>query len=103
MEGKIRAMRTIGGEYRYPESEIYRILWEQRHQDNARVSSAEERRGKGLKRLYELLKKRKIGKVLITYKDRLTRFRYKLLGVIGLRRASKRDIQNMLNEAQKTN
>jgi len=98
MEGEIRAMRTIGGEYRYLESEIYRILWEQ-----SRVSSAEERRGKGLKRLYELLKNRKIGKVLITYKDRLTRFGYKLLGVIGLRRASKRDIQNMLNEAQKTN
>ncbi|MDF2956353.1 MAG: putative site-specific integrase-resolvase [Candidatus Alkanophagales archaeon MCA70_species_2] len=113
-EGKIRFVRTPGGEYRYPESEIYRILGEQRPQNKAviyaRVSSADqkpdlerqiealqkfaEKEGlevlevitdiasgldgerKGLKRLYELVKDRKIGKVLITYKDRLTRFGY---------------------------
>jgi len=116
-EGKIRAVRTPGGEYRYPESEIYRILGERRPQNKAviyaRVSSADQkedlerqievlrkfaekeglevleiitdiasglnRKRKGLKRLFELVKKREIGKVLITYKDRLTRFGYELM------------------------
>ena len=116
-EGKIRAVRTPGGEYRYPESEIYRILREQKPQNKAviyaRVSSADQkedlerqievlrkfaekeglevleiitdiasglnRKRKGLKRLFELVKNREIEKVLITYKDRLTRFGYELM------------------------
>ena len=116
-EGKIRAVRTPGGEYRYSESEIYRILGGRKPQNKAviyaRVSSADqkedlerqievlrkfaEKKGlevleiitdvasglngkrKGLKRLFELVKKREIEKVLITYKDRLTRFGYELM------------------------
>jgi len=116
-EGKIRAVRTPGGEYRYPESEIYRILGEQKPQNKAviyaRVSSADQKedlerqievlrkfaekeglevleiitdiasglngKREGLKRLFELVKNREIEKVLITYKDRLTRFGYELM------------------------
>jgi len=116
-EGKIRAVRTPGGEYRYPESEIYRILGEQKPQNKAviyaRVSSADQKedlerqievlrkfaekeglevleviteiasglngKRKGLKRLFELVKNREIEKVLITNKDRLTRFGYELM------------------------
>jgi len=116
-EGKIRAVRTPGGEYRYPESEIYRILGEQKPQNKAviyaRVSSADQKedlerqievlqrfaekeglkvievvtdiasglngKRKGLKKLFELVKNREIEKVLITYRDRLTRFGYELM------------------------
>ena len=116
-EGKVRAVRTPGGEYRYPESEICRILGGQKPRNKAviyaRVSSADQkedlerqievlrkfaekeglevleiitdiasglnRKRKGLKRLFELVKNREIEKVLITYKDRLTRFGYELM------------------------
>lgn len=116
-EGKIKFIRSPGGEYRYPESEIYRILGIQKPQNKAviyaRVSSADQKedlerqvevirrfaekegldvlevvtdiasglngKRKGLRRLYELIREKKIGKVLITYKDRLTRFGYEHL------------------------
>lgn len=115
--GKIRAKRTVGGEYRIPESEIKRLLGEKeaftRAMIYARVSSrgqlddlerqVEKLKGycaakgyrvveilkdvssglnenhRGLKKLFELVKDKSVDVVVITYKDRLTRFGFAYL------------------------
>jgi len=115
-EGKIRVVRTEGGKYRIPYSEIKKYL-ERREETRAviyaRVSSTDPREDlerqvnyltnyatakgykvvevlkdiasglntgrKGLLKLFKLVEGRSVDVVLITYKDKLTRFGFEYL------------------------
>lgn len=116
-EGKVRAVKTEGGRYRIPYSEVRRYL-EGRGEGTrtviyARVSSAGQKedlerqvdyltsyaaakgyrvvdviedvasglntRRKGLLKLFKLVENKSVDVVLITYKDRLTRFGFEYL------------------------
>jgi putative resolvase len=117
--GKIKAIRTLGGMYRYPMSEIDRILGKQptgnrvviygrvssydqkQHGDLDRqievlreyatknnlqivdiitdVASGLNTKRKGLIKLFRMVENKEIDKVLITYRDRLTRFGFEYL------------------------
>lgn len=115
--GYIKAVRTVGGKYRVPESEVRRIL-ESRVREiravvYARVSSSDQKedlerqvrylleycasRGyrvvevltdiasglktdrKGLRKLFELVVSKQVEVVVVTYRDRLTRFGFEYL------------------------
>ena len=117
-EGKIRAVKTLGGKYRIPESEIKRLLSgvetrEVRAIIYARVSSSDQRRNlerqiryltqyciakgyrvvdvlsdiasglktkrRGLLKLFNYIVNKKVDVVVVTYKDRLTRFGFEYL------------------------
>jgi len=118
-DGRIRAIRTAGGKYRIPESEVKRIaeglstLVETRAVIYARVSSSDQKsdlerqveyltqycsaRGyrvvdvlsdvasglntnrKGLLKLFNYVVDRQVDVVVVTYKDRLTRFGFEYL------------------------
>jgi len=117
-EGRIRAVQTIGGKYRIPESEVRRLLsgavgGETRAVIYARVSSSDQRsdlerqiqyltqyctaRGyrvvdvlsdvasgliterRGLLKLFSYVVNRQVDVVVVTYKDRLTRFGFEYL------------------------
>jgi len=115
--GKVKAKRTIGGEYRIPEGEIRRLLGEKppiiRAVIYARVSSSDQKsdlerqveylrnycsaRGykvtgilrdvagglnekrRGLRSLFKLVEEKSVDVVVLTYKDRLTRFGFEYL------------------------
>ncbi|HWQ18121.1 MAG TPA: IS607 family transposase [Sulfolobales archaeon] len=115
--GYIRAIRTVGGKYRVPESEVRRILEERAREVRAvvyaRVSSHDQREDlerqvkylleycaskgykvvevltdiasglktdrKGLRRLFDLITSRQAEVVVVTYRDRLTRFGFEYL------------------------
>jgi len=117
--GKIKAIRTLGGMYRYPMSEIDRILGKQptgnrvviygrvssydqkQHGDLYRqievlreyatknnlqivdiitdVASGLNTKRKGIIKLFRMVENKEIDKVLITYRDRLTRFGFEYL------------------------
>jgi putative resolvase len=117
--GKIKAIRTLGGMYRYSMSEIDRILGKQptgnrvviygrvssydqkQHGDLDRqievlreyatknnlqivdiitdVASGLNTKRKGLIKLFRMVENKEIDKVLITYRDRLTRFGFEYL------------------------
>ncbi|MEM1596187.1 MAG: IS607 family transposase [Desulfurococcaceae archaeon] len=116
-EGYVKAVRTVGGKYRVPESEVRRIL-ESRAKEiravvYARVSSHDQREDlerqvrylleycaskgyrvvevltdvasglktdrKSLKKLFELVTSRQVEVVVVTYRDRLTRFGFEYL------------------------
>jgi excisionase family DNA binding protein len=125
-EGKIRVVKTEGGKYRIPYSEVKKYL-ERREETRAviyaRVSSADQREDlerqinylmnyatakgykvvevlkdiasglntqrEGLLKLFKLIEGRNIDVVLITYKDRFTRFGFEYLeeffSTIGVR------------------
>ncbi|MEM2078904.1 MAG: IS607 family transposase [Thermosphaera sp.] len=115
--GYVKAVRTVGGKYRVPESEVRRIL-ESRTKETravvyARVSSHDQREDlerqvrylleycaskgyrvvevltdvasglktdrKGLRKLFELVTSRQVEVVVVTYRDRLTRFGFEYL------------------------
>ncbi len=117
-EGKIRAIQTLGGKYRIPESEVKRILSgievrEVRAIIYARVSSSGQRKDlerqieylaqycsakgyrvvdilsdiasglkstrRGLMKLFNYVVNREVDVVVVTYKDRLTRFGFEYL------------------------
>jgi len=118
-EGKIRAIRTAGGKYRVPESEVRRIAEghpisrEVRAIVYARVSSADQRSDlerqvqyltqycsskgyrvvdvlsdvasglktdrRGLLKLFDYVVNRQVDVVVVTYRDRLTRFGFEYL------------------------
>ena len=117
-EGKIRAIRTIGGKYRIPESEVKRLLSgietkEVRTIIYVRVSSSDQKNSlerqvqyltqycsakgyrvvdvlsdvasglnterKGLLNLFNYVVNKQVDVVLVTYKDRLTRFGFEYL------------------------
>ena len=114
-EGKIKAERTLGGQYRIPESEVRRLLGKpgNRAVIYARVSASDQRtdlerqvqhlreycaaRGymvvetltditsglnekrHGLNKLFQLVNRGEVDVVVITYKDRLTRFGFRYL------------------------
>jgi len=117
-EGRIRAVQTIGGRYRIPESEVRRLLsgvagGEARAVIYARVSSSDQRsylerqiqyltqyctakgyrvidvlsdvasglntERRGLLKLFNYVVNRQVDVVVITYKDRLTRFGFEYL------------------------
>jgi excisionase family DNA binding protein len=118
-EGRIRAVRTAGGKYRVPESEVRRIAEglpisrEVRAVIYARVSSADQRsdlerqieyltqycssRGyrvidilsdvasglktdrRGLQKLFDYVVSRQVDVVVVTFRDRLTRFGFEYL------------------------
>jgi len=117
-EGKIRAIQTIGGKYRIPESEVKRLLSgvigkEVRAVIYARVSSSEQKTDlerqvqyltqycsakgyrvvdilsdvasglnterKSLLKLFDYAVNRQVDVVVVTYKDRLTRFGFEYL------------------------
>ncbi|RLF22933.1 MAG: IS607 family transposase [Thermoprotei archaeon] len=117
-EGRIRAVRTLGGKYRIPESEVKRLLsgveaGEVRAIIYARVSSSDQRKDlerqiqylmqycsakgykvidilsdiasglktnrRGLQKLFDYVIDRQIDVVVVTYKDRLTRFGFEYL------------------------
>ncbi|MEM4433809.1 MAG: IS607 family transposase [Thermosphaera sp.] len=115
--GYVKAVRTVGGKYRVPESEVRRIL-ESRTKEiravvYARVSSHDQREDlerqvrylleycaskgyrvvevltdvasglktdrKGLRKLFELVTSKQVEVVVVTYRDRLTRFGFEYL------------------------
>jgi len=115
--GYVKAIRTVGGKYRVPESEVRRIL-ESRAKEiravvYARVSSHDQGEDlerqvrylleycaskgyrvvevltdvasglktdrKGLRKLFELVTSRQVEVVVVTYRDRLTRFGFEYL------------------------
>jgi len=117
-EGRVRAIQTVGGKYRIPESEVKRLLSgvvskEVRAIIYARVSSNDQRSDlerqvqyltqyclakgykvvdvlsdvasglnterRGLLKLFNYVVNRQIDVVVVTYKDRLTRFGYEYL------------------------
>jgi len=117
-EGRIRAIQTVGGKYRIPESEVKRLLSgetgkEVRAVIYARVSSSDQKTdlerqvqyltqyctakgyrvvdvlsdiGSGLKtdrrgllKLFDYVANRQVDVVVVTYKDRLTRFGFEYL------------------------
>jgi len=117
-EGRIRAVQTVGGKYRIPESEVKRLLSgvtgkEVRAVIYARVSSSEQRSDlerqvqylaqycsakgykvvevlsdiasglnaerRGLLKLFSYVVNKQIDVVVVTYKDRLTRFGFEYL------------------------
>jgi excisionase family DNA binding protein len=118
-EGRIRAIRTAGGKYRVPESEVRRIAEglptsrEVRAVIYARVSSADQKNDlerqieyltqyrsskgyrvvdvlsdiasglktdrRGLLKLFNYVTNRQVDVVLVTYRDRLTRFGFEYL------------------------
>ena len=118
-EGRIRAVRTAGGKYRVPESEVRRVAEglpisrEIRAVIYARVSSSDQRSGlerqvqylteycaskgykvvdvlsdvtsglktnrKGLSKLLDYVVNRQVDVVVVTYRDRLTRFGFEYL------------------------
>jgi len=117
-EGRIRAVQTLGGKYRIPESEVRRLLsgavgGETRAVIYARVSSSDQRSDlerqiqyltqyctakgyrvvdvlsdtasglnterRGLLKLFNYVVNRQVDVVVITYKDRLTRFCFEYL------------------------
>jgi len=117
-EGKIRAVQTLGGKYRVPESEVKRLLSgvetrEVRAVIYARVSSSDQKKDlerqieyltqycsakgyrvvdvlsdvasglktnrKGLLKLFNYVVNKQVDVVVITYKDRLTRFGFEYL------------------------
>jgi len=117
-EGRVRAVQTVGGKYRIPESEVRRLLSgvigkEVRAVIYARVSSGDQRSDleqqiqyltqycsakgykvvdvlsdvasglnterRGLLKLFNYVVNRQIDVVVVTYKDRLTRFGYEYL------------------------
>jgi excisionase family DNA binding protein len=118
-EGRIRAIRTAGGKYRIPESEVRRIAEglpiskEVRAVIYARVSSSDQRSDlerqveyltqycsskgyrvvdvlsdiasglktnrKGLLKLFDYVANRQVDVVVVTYRDRLTRFGFEYL------------------------
>jgi len=117
-EGKIRAVRTLGGKYRIPESEVKRLLSgvetsEVRAIIYARVSSSDQRKDlerqiqylmrycsakgykvvdvlsdiasglktnrRGLQKLFNYIVNKEVDAVVVTYKDRLTRFGFEYL------------------------
>ncbi len=115
--GKVKAKRTVGGEFRVSESEIMRLLGEgevvSRAAIYARVSSSDQKddlerqvkylqeycsaRGykvievltnvasglnekrRGLRKLFKLVESTSVDIVVLTYKDRLTRFGFSYL------------------------
>jgi len=117
-EGKIKAVQTLGGKYRIPESEVRRLLSgveikEVRAVIYARVSSSDQKKDlerqieyltqycsakgykvvnvlsdiasglkanrRGLLRLFNYVVNREVDVVVITYKDRITRFGFEYL------------------------
>ncbi len=117
-EGKIKAVQTLGGKYRIPESEVKRLLSgmetrEVRAVIYARVSSSDQRKDlerqieyltqycsakgykvvdvlsdiasglktnrRGLLKLFNYVVNKQVDVVVITYKDRLTRFGFEHL------------------------
>jgi len=117
-EGKIRAVQTLGGKYRIPESEVKRLLSgvevkEVKAVIYARVSSSNQRSNlerqiqyltqyctakgyrvvdvlsdvasglktnrRGLMKLFNYIVNRQVDVVVVTYKDRLTRFGFEYL------------------------
>ena len=117
-EGKIRAVQTLGGKYRIPESEVKRILSgvearEIRAAIYARVSSSDQKSDlerqiqhltqycsakgyrvvdvlsdvtsglktnrRGLQKLFNYIVNKQVDVVVVTYKDRLTRFGFEYL------------------------
>ena len=117
-EGKIKALQTLGGKYRIPESEVKRLLSgvetkEVRAVIYARVSSSDQRKDlerqieyltqycsakgyrvvnvlsdvasglktnrRGLMKLFNYIVDKQVDVVVITYKDRLTRFGFEYL------------------------
>jgi len=117
-EGRIRAVQTIGGKYRIPESEVRRLLsgavgGEARAVIYARVSSSDQRSDlerqvqyltqyctakgyrvvdvlsdtasglnterRGLLKLFNYVVNRQVDVVVVTYRDRLTRFGFEYL------------------------
>jgi len=117
-EGRIRAIQTVGGKYRIPESEVRRLLSgvigkEVRVVIYARVSSGDQRSDlerqvqyltqycsakgykvvdvlsdiasglnmerRGLLKLFNYVVNRQVDVVVVTYKDRLTRFGFEYL------------------------
>jgi len=117
-EGRIRAVQTIGGKYRIPESEVRRLLsgvvgGEIRAIIYARVSSSDQRSDlerqirylmqyctakgyrvvdvlsdtasglsterRGLLKLFNYVVNRQVDVVVVTYRDRLTRFGFEYL------------------------
>ena len=117
-EGKIKAVQTLGGKYRIPESEVKRLLSgveikEVRAVIYARVSSSDQKKDlerqieyltqycsakgykvvnvlsdiasglkanrRGLLRLFNYVVNREVDVVVITYKDRITRFGFEYL------------------------
>jgi len=117
-EGKIKAVQTLGGKYRIPESEVKRLLSgveikEVRAVIYARVSSSDQKKvlerqieyliqycsakgykvvnvlsdiasglkanRRGLLRLFNYVVNREVDVVVITYKDRITRFGFEYL------------------------
>ena len=117
-EGKVRAVQTLGGKYRIPESEVKRLLSgiesrEVRAIIYARVSSSDQRKDlerqieyltqycsakgykvidilsdiasglktnrRGLLKLFNYVVNKQVDVVVVTYKDRLTRFGFEYL------------------------
>ena len=117
-EGKVGAVRTLGGKYRIPESEVKKLLSgvetkEVRAIIYARVSSSDQRKDlerqiqyltqycsakgyrvvdilsdiasglktnrRGLMKLFNYVVNRQVDVVVVTYKDRLTRFGFEYL------------------------
>ncbi|WP_434730868.1 IS607 family transposase [Thermogladius sp. KZ2Tp1] len=117
-EGRIKAIRTAGGKYRIPESEVRRIIegipaGEVRAVVYARVSSSDQKSDlerqvqyltqycsakgyrvvdvltdvasglkadrRGLLKLFEYVVNKKVGVVVVAYRDRLTRFGFEYL------------------------
>jgi len=117
-EGRIRAVQTLGGKYRIPESEVRRLLsgavgGETRAVIYARVSSSDQRSDlerqiqyltqyctakgyrvvdvlsdtasglnterRGLLKLFSYVVNRQVDIIVITYRDRLTRFGFEYL------------------------
>jgi len=117
-EGKIRAVQTLGGKYRIPESEVKRLLSgvearEIRAIIYARVSSSDQKSDlerqiqyltqycsakgykvidvlsdiasglktnrRGLQKLFNYIVNKQVDVVVVTYKDRLTRFGFEYL------------------------
>jgi len=115
--GKVKAKRTVGGEFRVPESEIMRLLGEREVVSKAviyaRVSSSDQKddlerqvkylqeycsakgykvmevltdvasglneKRRGLRKLFKLVENKSVDIVVLTYKDRLTRFGFSYL------------------------
>jgi len=114
-EGRIRAVQTLGGKYRIPESEVSGVVSKEvRAIIYARVSSSDQKSDlerqiqyltqhcsakgyrvidvlsdvasglrayrKGLLKLFNYVVNRQVDVVVITYRDRLTRFGFEFLG-----------------------
>ena len=115
--GKVKAKRTVGGEFRVPESEIMRLLGEREVVSKAviyaRVSSSDQKddlerqvkylqeycsakgykvvevltdvasglneKRRGLRKLFKLVESTSVDIVVLTYKDKLTRFGFSYL------------------------